>query len=233
MKHYISWGAGVNSTAIIALHILGKLEGEPEIVLANTGGELPETYEYIETVSAILKASAWTVTILSSRTHKELYVPSAAGRDLYDYLWHYRMIPSVKRRPCTYRYKMEPLKRYAAGRAAMVGMCADEKHRMRSTGWPPHLYPLRDYSRADCVELIEEAGLPQAHKTGCWFCTFQRKAGWLALYDDHPDLFQRAVELESQARRWTFYSSGVPIDQIVEGWLTERRLEEAQMVLQF
>jgi hypothetical protein len=41
MGHYISWGAGVNSTAIIALHLPGELEARPEIVFADTIDKIP------------------------------------------------------------------------------------------------------------------------------------------------------------------------------------------------
>ena len=36
-------------------------------------------------------------------------------------------------------------------------------------------------------------------RSGCYFCFFQRKAEWVRLADNHPDLFEAAVKIEYKA----------------------------------
>ena len=228
---YISWGAGVNSTAIIALHLLGELQGKPEVVFADTGGELPETYRYIDQVSDMLSAEGWKITRIHPMVFPELYSKRAAGKELYHLLWEMKIVPSMKYRVCTSRYKIRPLRRYAHGRKKMLGICADELKRMRDD--PEAVYPLRNYTRDDCVNLIAAAGLPEAHKTGCYFCPFQPKAQWLSLFDNHPELWSKVVELENNSERLRFCSNGLSVEQQMDKWLAERELDRAQLRFEF
>lgn len=223
---YISWGAGVNSTAIIARFLLGELEGKPEIVFGDTGGELPETYAYIDQVRAILEPQGWKVTILEpSGEYGKYYRPSIQGKTLYEFLWSKRTVPGIKWRDCTRGYKIDPLKRYSQGRIKLIGICADELKRIKEDA----IYPVRDYTREECKDLIAQAGLPPAHKTGCWFCPFQPKRQWIELYDNHPDLWQKAVDLEWNSTHWKFSSNGISLEAQMEKWLLPRR----QLVLDF
>ena len=47
MKTILSYGAGVNSTAIIALGILKEIPMPDYIVFSDTGAEYPYTYKYM------------------------------------------------------------------------------------------------------------------------------------------------------------------------------------------
>jgi len=224
---YISWGAGVNSTAIIARFLLGQLEGKPPVVFADTGGELPETYAYIEQVKAILELQGWIVTILKPfGEHKKLYRPSVQGKVLYKYLWDHKTIPGIQFRQCTSRYKQGPLKRYSQKKTPLVGICADELRRIKEDA----MYPVRDYTREECKALIAEAGLPEAHKTGCWFCPFQPKAQWIELYDTHRELWEKAVELEQNSTNWKYFNNG-SLEGQMQKWIMERELKRSQLEL--
>ena len=228
---FISWGAGVNSTAIIALYRLGILEGKPEIVFADTGGELPETYQYINNLSEILRADGWEITTLHPLSFGHLYSKRAVGKELYDLLWEIKTVPGIKWRFCTSEYKRDPLGRYARGRKKMIGICGDELKRMRDD--PKAIYPLHDYTRDDCINLIAAAGLPKAHKTGCYFCPFQPKAQWLSLFDNHPKLYRKVIDLENNSERWRIFSNGRSVGQQIEKWLRERTLDAAQIRFDF
>ena len=228
MDCFISWGAGVNSTAIIALYILGELQGKPEVVFADTGGELPETYTYIEEVRDIIKAQGWKVTILRPfGNHAALYKNRCGGKTLYECLWDMKVVPGIKWRFCTCDYKRDPIKIYANGRTKMIGICADELKRIREDA----VYPVRDYTRQECFDLVLEAGLPPPHKTGCWFCPFQSKSQWIDLYDNYPDLWTYAVELENHSERWKYFSNALSLQQQMDKWLRERELEYRQLDL--
>lgn len=224
---FISWGAGVNSTAIIALYLLEVLEGKPEVVFADTGGELPETYEYIDQVSEILTEDGWQITKLHPLCLPELYGKRSSGKELYDLLWDTKAVPGIKWRFCTSEYKRDPLRRYKKGRKKMIGICADELRRMGDD--PTAIYPVRDYTRDECINLIRAAGLPEAHKTGCYFCPFQSKAEWLSLFDNHPELWRKVVDLDSNSQRWRIFSNGLSPEQQMGKWLAARELERAQL----
>jgi hypothetical protein len=54
----------------------------------------------------------------------------------------------------------------------------------------------------DIIRLLEESGigLPDYYRwrsrSGCYFCFFQRKYEWVMLAQEHPDLFEKAIEYE-------------------------------------
>lgn len=225
---FISWGAGVNSTAIIALYLLEMLQGKPEVVFGDTGGELPDTYRYINQARAVLQKKGWKVTILRPfGDYEALYTKRVRGKTLYEYLWEEKTVPGIRWRFCTSDYKRDPIRRYAGCRPKMIGICADELKRMREDA----IYPVRDYTRRDCKDLIIQAGLPMAHKTGCWFCPFQSKGQWIGLHDNHHDLWEKAVDLESNSAKWRFFSNGRTLQEQMDKWLRERDLARAQMEL--
>ena len=67
-----------------------------------------------------------------------------------------------------------------------------------------NLYPLidRKLKRADCIRVIQDAGLPVPVKSGCFFCPFNSQERWKWLYEEHPDLFGRAVALEENSKHF-------------------------------
>ena len=60
----------------------------------------------------------------------------------------------------------------------------------------------RRLTRADCVAIIEDAGLPVPPRSSCFFCPFNSADRWLWLHDNHPDLYARAVALEERSRHF-------------------------------
>lgn len=226
---YISWGGGVNSTAIIARYLLESIEPKPEIVFADTGAELAETYEYIDRVTSLLQERGWTVTVIDSVTHPDLYASKAKGKTLYEHLWDTQTLPSIRWRYCTAEYKTRPLRKYAAGRVALVGMCADEPHRAKLND-KKFSYPVLHYTRVQCQELIIAAGLPKAHKTGCYFCSLQPKRQWIELYKEHRNLWDAAVKLEQNSILWNFLN-GKNIDEKMDIWMQEEKLISRQLDL--
>jgi len=212
--HIISWGGGVNSTAIIALHLLGKLEGKPEIVFADTGCEYPETYAYINVVGNKLVKEGWKVTILRPYTHREYY-GTKVKNNLYQYLWDRKDVPTFRSRPCTAEYKKSPIRRYANGRKQMIGICKDELKRLKVED--DKIYPIKDYTRDGCAWLIGKAGLPLPIKSGCYLCPFQDKARWIDLHNNHKKLWDKTIALEKNSR-FTF-KHNITLEKQMEKWL--------------
>jgi hypothetical protein len=63
------------------------------------------------------------------------------------------------------------------------------------------LYPLveRKVTRDDCLKIIENAGYKIPIKSGCFFCPFNNKKVWISLKLEHPDLFQKALDMEKNS----------------------------------
>jgi hypothetical protein len=101
-----------------------------------------------------------------------------------------------------------------------VGLDAGEDHRLtwRRTAAKPsgrpsreewldrhyfvYWYPLMDwgYDRERCKEVIRVAGLPVPMKSACFFCPASKKAEILWLRDHHPELLERALRIERNAK---------------------------------
>lgn len=96
-------------------------------------------------------------------------------------------------------------------------------------------YPLYEWGwdRAECVRVIERAGLPKPGKSSCYFCPSMKKKEIQALWENNPELFQRAVDMEHNAadsltsikglgRKWSWESYH---DEFIEA----QELEKAQL----
>ena len=198
--YMLSFGAGVNTVALMIMLVRDRapLDG---VVFADTGGETPDTYKSVEDAKTYLAAQQIPFTVVQAR-------PS--GTDLYGTAERRRVIPSVQWRWCTRDFKVNPIHRYYRGLGShvnqYVGIAFDELHRMRGSREPyvTNLYPLINnrLTRQDCMDLIVEAGLRVPEKSGCYFCPFNSTERWLGILLRHPDLFEKAIELEENSKHF-------------------------------
>jgi hypothetical protein len=113
------------------------------------------------------------------------------------------------RRNCTGTFKIDVVAKWLKKHGATadspatlgLGISMDEFKRMRNaSGFDFYAleYPLIDlrFTRKNCLDVIQDAGLPAPPKSACWFCPFHRNDDWKELRASHPDLFQKSVELE-------------------------------------
>jgi hypothetical protein len=72
---------------------------------------------------------------------------------------------------------------------------ADKKYR--------HHFPLFEWgwSREQCADAIVRAGLPLPGKSSCFYCPNNKKEEIVKLWENHPELFARAVNMEHNARK--------------------------------
>jgi hypothetical protein len=63
-------------------------------------------------------------------------------------------------------------------------------------------YPLIEwgYDRARCQQIIKQAGLPVPMKSACFFCPASKKQEILWLQEHHPELLERALDIERNAQ---------------------------------
>ena len=198
VRHVLSFGGGVNS---VALMIILAREGLPfdEAVFADTGGEVPETYEYLEIAKGYLAEREVPLTVVSKR-----------GRTLYDTAWDRRVFPSAIWRWSTRDFKITPIQRHYRTLDVHINqylaIAWDEVHRMKDSrvDYVTNLFPLIDrrLTRADCVDIIQGAGLPVPQRSSCFFCPFNSVDRWRWLHETHPDLFDKAMALEEHSKHF-------------------------------
>ena len=51
-------------------------------------------------------------------------------------------------------------------------------------------------------EVDGKVGIYNRSRSGCYFCFFQQKIEWIWLYEQHPDLFAKAMEFEKDGYTW-------------------------------
>lgn len=183
MKRILSFGGGLQTTALAIMVTKGELEID-EAVFADTGAEKPETYWYMD---AYIKPML-DITIL----------PSEDG-GLKAYCEKYRIIPSVVDKWCTRIFKVERLNEYCGDAVQLIGFSSDEIRRSENPKLKGKQFPLieMNISSADCVRIIQNYGFPVPLKSSCYFCPCQRMTEWNWLKIHHPDLFQDALRLEN------------------------------------
>ncbi|MBA7628104.1 hypothetical protein ES703_35574 [subsurface metagenome] len=187
-KKYLSFGAGVNSTALLLL-LLDAGE-EFEAIFCDLGLELPETYDYLE----MIRREIAPVTFIEGR--------SEPGRTLYEHCVYYRNFPTRRWKWCADRFKIKPINRfYEKPCVSFVGIGSDESHRPTVKIVDPGIekrFPLIEegLTREDCKAIIEKHGLPIPNRSGCYICSSQRASQWRELYINHHELYERAKHLE-------------------------------------
>ena len=112
---------------------------------------------------------------------------------------------------CTKQMKIKPLEEWIGDDEAIsyVAIRADEKNRKGYVSTKPNISAVFPFIEDDVdhdgvLRILDEAGigLPDYYewrtRSGCYFCFYQRKAEWVGLADRHPELFERAVAIESK-----------------------------------
>lgn len=211
----ISYGGGVQSTALIVLATQGKIDADVAL-FANVGdhAENPATLDYMGVIAPW--AAERGVSVIEQRWVDR----TGKTRDLYDDLvGDNRTIPipvymaggAPGNRQCTSRYKIEVIGRWLRDHGATaddpatvhVGISTDEYQRInarRAQPWETPSYPLINLglSRQDCANVIARAGLPVPPKSSCWFCPFRSPRRWAEDRRDRPDQFAAGVALEKR-----------------------------------
>ena len=187
VKEYLSFGAGVNSTALMLLLLDQDIEFEA--VYVDPGTEWPETYDYLN----YLKSLGYEFTWLKPWVEGE--------NNLYDYLVKWKILPSVFVRCCTAKFKTGPFYEYIETPATVyIGYDFGESTRrhVKKIDQVAYKFPLieKGITRERCKDIIKDHKLKVPRKSGCWFCPFQGLNGFMRLRNKYPTLYQMVMHLE-------------------------------------
>ena len=212
-RHILSLSGGKDSTAL-AVYMRDRVP-QMEYIFCDTGKELPETYDYINKIEALLGKP---IVRLNSGYSFDHWLQVYSG-----------FLPSARMRWCTKELKLKPFERYCGDDVvySYIGLRADE-NRQGYISHKPNIipvYPFREdgVNKAEVFRILEESGLgiPPYYqwrtRSGCYFCFFQRKAEWVGLKNNHPELFEKAKTYEKSStptgRRYT-WAQGESLDEL-------------------
>lgn len=228
----VNFGGGVDSTAmLVGLKDRGIT---PELIIfADTGGEKPETYEWVRFmdgwcdyqfgVGVTTVSRETTINMKASTNYTTLEGNCLENDTLPSLAFH--------RKSCSLKWKAEPMDAYIRGqyrskRAKCPGL--PWVHAIWDRGEKPvkaigydngpkdsrrahkrteddefrYWYPLRDWGwdREECERQchMEFGSVPK--KSACFFCPATQECELKELAAEHPDLFNRALAMERNAK---------------------------------
>lgn len=202
-----SFGGGVNSTAML-VGLQERDESVDLILFSDTGGESPETYAWVE------HFSKW----LAGKGFPGITWVKSPNETLEAMCLRLGVLPPIAFgfKTCSLRFKIEPqhkfLNNYQPAKDALsagdkitklIGFDAGEPHRVRESEDPKYInrYPLVEWqwTRDECIAALERNGLCVPPKSSCFFCPHFKPAEVIRLKTEHPDLYERALEIERRA----------------------------------
>ena len=194
-RHVCGISGGKDSSAL-AVYMRDRVP-DMEYFFCDTGAELPETYAYLSKLEVVLGRP---IARLNSTRSFDHYFEMFRGA-----------LPSPQMRWCTTLLKIKPLEEWIGDDdvVSYVAIRADESNRKGYVSTKANIRTVFPFiedgiDHAGVLGILEDAGinLPEYYKwrtrSGCYFCFFQRKAEWVGLADNHPDLFKRAVAIEQK-----------------------------------
>ena len=202
MTEILSYGGGTQTAALCVLVSTGKLPRPDYVIAADTGREMPTTWEYADRYMRPLLASVGLELHIAGHELATVDLYSGNGDLLVPAYTPTGKLPTY----CSTEWKARVVTRYARRAlgvedniAVWIGYSMDESGRANND--PARMYPLLDLmlTKADCEHVILSAGYPLPHKSRCWMCPHQHNAEWREVRAD-AELWRRAIELDAELR---------------------------------
>lgn len=193
-RHILALSGGKDSAAL-AVYMRDKYPHlDMEYVFTDSGCELPETYDYLDRIRAMLNID---ITVIRSDRNFDYWLKYYNG-----------VLPSPQNRWCTRHLKLEPYEHYLGETLtySYVAIRSDEDREgyqnKKGNIFPIYPFVQEGITLNDVINILNESGLglPDYYRwrkrSGCFFCFFQSVKEWAGLKKYHPDLFERACHYE-------------------------------------
>ena len=211
MRYIASCSFGKDSLATI---LLAKKHGEPldeavycEVMFdRHISGEVPEHRDFIYTkgIPALERMGVKVTVLRSEKTYVDLFTGRITRGPKMGMV---RSFPICGRCAVQRDCKVKPIRRYQKtlppDTVQYIGIARDEQERLlRLNGNRVSLLEKYNCTEQDAKQLCQQAGLLSpvyefTSRGGCWFCPNARKTELRHLYDHHPDLWGRMLELQA------------------------------------
>jgi 3'-phosphoadenosine 5'-phosphosulfate sulfotransferase (PAPS reductase)/FAD synthetase len=226
MKHYLSLGAGVQSSTLALMATHGELpDGYPMpdgAIFADTKAEPQSVYRWLDWLEPQLSFPIHRVsaTTVLAEEAKRIRTSKRTGRQyIREVIPLYMKMPdgssSMLWRRCSRDYKIRPIQRALRELAGVplrgrdgiyctswIGISTDEASRMKPSreSWVENRWPLIDanMTRLDCFNWMERHGYPRPPRSSCYFCPYHSNKEWQRLKDHEPEDFERAAAWEEE-----------------------------------
>lgn len=214
----LSFGAGVQSTALLLASTLGLVPPFDEVIFADTQAEPKSVYDWLAFVESKIGRAVTKVTVGNIETdlfsngrsaNPPLFTLSAAGD------------PGILLRQCSKEYKTEPinaaLRKYKSKNPISVSLAisTDEAGRAKKSRlkWIKLEYPLLwpelskncggslGWHRQKCLDFVETHWGVKPPKSACYFCPYHSNKEWFRLKTEEPEFFEKAIVFDRKIRR--------------------------------
>ena len=231
-----SCGGGTQSCAIGALIVQGRLPKPDVCVIADTGRERQNTWDYLDNT---LRPNLAKVGVAIARVtateygyySNELFINNKLTIPYINQEYNPPMRASAF---CSGNWKRDAIENFIrkslgwkrSEYCLWIGFSRDEGRRITKMqsgkDYPEGLisFPLLDarMTRRECVKLVESMGWPTPPRSACWMCPNNSDYEWRDIIKNRPDEFKKAVELEREIHlidpdAW-LHRSCVPLDQV-------------------
>lgn len=194
VRHILALSGGKDSAALAVYMREKHPEIDLEYVFTDSGCELPETYEFLDRIRAVLNID---ITVIKSEQDFDYWLKIFKG-----------VLPSPNNRWCTRQLKLKPFEEYIGNdfTYSYIAIRADEDRGgyKNTKGNINPMYPFVSDGIVldDVIEILDRSGLglPGYYKwrsrSGCFFCFYQTLDEWGGLKKHHPELFKIACQYE-------------------------------------
>ncbi|MCC4787298.1 phosphoadenosine phosphosulfate reductase family protein [Vibrio splendidus] len=213
-RHVVGISGGKDSAAL-AIHIRNnypEIHTKVEYFFTDTGAELEEVLDFIDSLESYLGKP---IARLSSDKPFEHWLKL-----------HNDYLPSPRQRWCTVKLKLKPFEEFVGDDEVIsyVGIRADENREgyVSQKETISAVFPFIEDGlvREDIFQILEDTvGIPKYYewrsRSGCFFCFFQRQDEWLGLKRNHPELFEKAKQIEKTSGNGYTWVQGKTLDEVV------------------
>jgi hypothetical protein len=216
-KHIISWGLGLQSTALCVMSALEEnwIRKVDYIITSDTLFEHSYSYKIRDFYFNYLSNLGMDIYIVNNGDIKN------PGKHNELPLWTDKGSPL--KRQCTGHFKITPIRRKTrellnisllnTGRTKKgsvimyLGITYDESERIKESNrnYIINYFPLVDlkYTREDCISYLKEKNLPVPNKSCCIHCPYQGAKQWDFIKENYPEDFALAIEYDEKIRKPT------------------------------